>query len=246
MLPALAFSAGAKVLGPLAGGIGQTMDITRGMNAYRENVNAGTDVLKAGQAGANAAFDPYQRTGAAGTQGELDAIQNRTMAPQPTATNTSASGVEQWLNPMATWQQNQAAKAATAAGVATGATGGGMQRAIAADAVNRSKGSWNDAYNQMLLANNQNFGQQQTQFENKTGFDQSQIWNFGNLAQRGLSAVGANQGLQQGYNQGINQNFGDIAANEMSGWGKKGQLFNDTVFGLGNNLSGSITSIFGK
>jgi hypothetical protein len=241
MLPLLAAAAGAKMLGPLVGGIMQNNDITKGMNAFRENVQQGTGVLKAGQAGANAAFDPYQKTGAAGTQGELSAVQNRTMAPQPTATNTSAGGVEQWLNPMATWQQNQASKAGSAAGIATGATGGGMQRAIANNAGKMAAGNWNDAYNQMLQANAQNFGQGQAQFENKTNFDQSQIGNYGALAQRGLSAVGANQGLQAGYNEGVSNNFGKIADNEMSAWGKKGQLMNDMWTGGANNASGLLS-----
>lgn len=243
MLPMLAAGA-ASIAGPLVGGIGQINDISKGMKNYRENVNKGTGVLQAGQAAANAAFDPYQRAGAVGAGGELEAIRGRTMAPQPELSNTSAGGVASWLNPMATWQQNQATKAGAAAGIATGATGGGMQRALANNANKMAQGSWNDAYNQMLQANNQNFQQGQTQYENQTGFDQSQIQNWGNLAQRGLSAVGANQGLQAGYNENVNRNFGDIAANEMSGWAKKGQLFKDTATGFGNNAGGLIGQIW--
>lgn len=243
MLPILAAGA-ASAAGPLVGGIGQINDISKGMKNYRDNINRGTGVLQAGQAGATAAFDPYTRTGAVGAQGELDAIQNRQMATQPTATNTNAGGIAAWLNPMATWQQNQATKAGAAAGIATGATGGGMQRALSNNASKMAQGSWNDAYNQMLQANQQNFGQGQQLYENKTGFDQSQIQNFGNLAQRGLSAVGGNQQLQLGYNQDVNRNFGDIAANEMSGWAKKGQLFKDAATGLGSNAGGLIGQIW--
>lgn len=245
MLPLLA-AAAAKTAGPLIGGIGQINDITRGMNAYRENVGKGTDVLQAGQTASTQAFQPWQQTGVAGTQGELAAVQGRQMAPQPTATNTSAAGIQDWLNPMAQWQTNQATKAGTAAGIATGATGGGMQRALANNASKMAAGSWNDAYQQMLQANQQNFGQGQQQFENKTGYDQSQIQNYGNLAQRGLSAVGSNQQLQLGYNEGVNRNFGEIAANEQTGWNTKGQLWNDMSRGLGDSVSGGITSIWGK
>lgn len=245
MLPALAASAGSKLFGSVVGALGQNEALNRGLNAYNKNVGQGTQALQAGQQGANVAFDPYSRTGATANQGQLEAVQNRTQAAQPTLSNTSAEGIASWLNPMATWQQNQATKAATAAGVATGATGGGMQRAISADANTRAQGSWNDAYNQMLQANNQNFGQQQQQYQNQTGFDQSQIDNLGGIAQRGLSAVGANQGLQQGYAQGINQNFGNMANTAMDVNAVKGQLWNDTATGFGNTSGNMFSSWLG-
>lgn len=244
-LPALAASAGSKLFGSVAGALGQNEALSRGLNAYNKNVGQGTQALQAGQQGATAAFDPYSQTGATANQGQLEAVQNRTQAAQPTLSNTSAEGIASWLNPMATWQQNQATKAATAAGVATGATGGGMQRAISADANTRAQGSWNDAYNQMLQANNQNFGQQQQQYQNQTGYDQSQIENLGDIASRGLSAVGANQGLQQGYAQGINQNFGNMANTAMGVNAVKGQLWNDTATGVGNSAGNMFSSWLG-
>jgi hypothetical protein len=244
-LPELAAAAGTKLFGSIVGALGQNEALNRGLNAYNSNVNQGTQTLKAGQQGATAAFDPYSQTGATANQGQLDAVQNRTQAAQPSLSNTSAGGIASWLNPMATWQQNQATKAATASGVATGATGGGMQRAISADANTRAQGSWNDAYNQMLQANNQNFGQQQQQYANQTGFDQSQIDNLGGIAQRGLSATSTNQGLQQGYNQGINQNFGNMANTAMGVNAVKGQLWNDTATSVGNSAGNMFSSWLG-
>lgn len=244
-LPALAAAAGTKLFGSLVGALGQNEALNRGMNAYNKNVGQGTQTLRSGQQGAGAAFDPYSQTGAAANQGQLDAVQNRTQAAQPTLSNTSAGGIASWLNPMATWQQNQATKAATAAGVATGATGGGMQRAISADANQRAQTGWNDAYNQMLQANNQNFQQGQTQYQNQTDFDQSQINNLGGIADRGLSAVGTNQGLQQGYNFGVNQNFGNMANTAMGVNAVKGQLWNDTATGVGNSAGNMFSSWLG-
>ena len=121
-----------------------------------------------------------------------------------------------------------------------------MQRALSNNASKMAAGSWNDAYKQMLDANQQNFGQGQQRYENQTGFDQSQIQNLGALANRGLTAAGNNQTLQSGYDTNINQNYGNIANNEMSAYGKKGQIFSDAATSLGNNLGGLVTSVFGK
>lgn len=246
-LPLLAAAAGgSKLLGGVVGAFGQNAMLDSGLRQYNRNVDQGTGVLQAGKAGADAAFDPYTATGETANQGQLDAVQNRTQAAQPTATNTSASGVASWLNPQATWVQNQATKAATAAGVATGGTGGGMQRAISADANNRATANWNDAYKQMLDANTQNFGQQQQQYENQTGFDQSQIDNLGALADRGLSAVGTNQGLDLNYNTGVNTNYTNKANTVMGVKSGQGQLFNQTTTDFGNNLGGLFSSITPK
>lgn len=243
MIPLLAAAAGSKILGGLVGGLGQSSLLDRGLSQYKTNTNLGTQTLQQGIQGANQAYSPYTSTGAAGATGQLAAVQGRQQATQPTLNNTSASGVQQWLNPMATWQQNQATNAATAAGVATGATGGGMLRAISADANKRANASWNDAYNQMLQANAQNFGQQQQQYQNQTGYDQSQIENLGALANRGLSAVGGSQGLTQGYLQGINQNYGNLANAALGVKSAQGQLFNNSATDFGNNLGGLFSQI---
>ena len=247
MIPALlAAAGGAKILGNLAGGIGQGSQLKRGLNQFKTNTNLGTQALQQGIQGANEAYSPYTSTGATGAAGQLAAVQGRQQAAQPTLTGADPSGVQQWLNPMATWAQNQATRAATAAGVATGATGGGMQRAISADAVNRANTNWNDAYNQMLQANAQNFGQQQQQYQNQTAYDQSQIENLGALANRGLLAVGGNQGINQGYIQGINQNYGNLANAALGVKSAQGQLFNNTATNFGNNLGGLFSQITPK
>jgi hypothetical protein len=245
MLPALAVAGGAKVLGSVAGALGQNAMLNKGLNQYNEYVGKGTDQLRTGKSEAGAAYDPYKATGADAVSAQADLVNNRQMATQPTASNTDPNDVSAWLNPMATWQQNQATKAGTAAGIATGATGGGMQRALANNASKMAQGSWNDAYNQMLQANNQNFGQGQQLYENQTGFDQSQIDNQGRLADRGLTATGQEQQLQAGYNTGINENYGQQAANAQSVYGTKGQLWKDTTQSLGNQAGGLFNSILG-
>lgn len=241
----LILAAAAKTLGSLAGGIGQSQDTDTGMHNFRTNAESGTNVLNSGLNTANQAFNPYTSAGQTGQAGQLAAIQGRTQATQPTLTAANPNSVQSWLNPNAAYQQQQAMKQAQSAGMASGAMGGGMLKALAQNAGKQAAGSWNDAYNQMLQANNQNFGQQQQQYQNTNEFQQQQIGNFGDVANRGLSAVGQNQNLAGQYNAGINQNYNNIAANEMSGWGKKGQIFNDTATALGNNIGGGISSSFG-
>jgi hypothetical protein len=245
MIP-FALAAASKIAGPLIGAIGQTQAINQGMRNFRNNVTAGSDTLRAGQTAANKAFDPYATAGTAGAQGELGAVQNRQQAAMPTLTNTSPDQMASFMDPSMAYTQQQAMKQAQAAGIAGGALGGGFLKALSADASKRAQTSWNDQYQNLLNTNAQNFGQQQQNYQNTNDYQQQQIGNFGNIANRGLSAVGANQGLQAGYNQGINQNFNAIAGNEMAGWGTKGGIFDKAAGGFGDNLAGAITSIWGR
>jgi len=245
MIP-FALAAASKIAGPLIGAIGQTQAINQGMRNFRNNVTAGSDTLRAGQSAANKAFDPYATAGTAGAQGELGAVQNRQQAAMPTLTGASPAQAMNFLNPSADYTQQQAMKQAQAAGISGGALGGGFLKALSNNANKMAMTNWNDAYQQMLNTNAQNFGQQQQNYQNTTDYQQQQIGNFGNIANRGLSAVGTNQGLQAGYNQGINQNFNAIAGNEMAGWGQKGGIFDKAAGGLGDNLAGAITSIWGR
>lgn len=234
MPPLLAAGYGAQALGNIVGGIGATQSLNQGLRDYRNSVNQGTNVLQQGREAGNAAYNPYTTTGAQGAQGELAAIQGRQQAQLPTLSNTSASGVQDWLSPQMRYTQGQAMKSAMAAGAAGGAMGGGMLKALQANSQKLAQGGWNDAYNQMLQANAQNFGQQQQNYANTTDFQQQQIGNLGNLANRGLSAVGQNQSQNLAYNQGINANYGDIANAAYSTGANKANIFGQTASGLGN------------
>lgn len=246
MIPALVAAAAAKTAGGLAGGVGNYNDIQKGMTAYNNNVQAGTGVLQAGQAGANAAYSPYTQAGQTGIAGQVDAITGRQQAQGPTLSNASPASAMSYLDPSAAYSQNQAMHAAQAAGAASGGMGGGMLKALSNNANSMAMTNYNNAYQQMLGTNQQNFGQQQQQYQNNTDFQQQQIGNYAGLAGQGLQATGANQQLQAGYNQGINQNYNNMASNAMQGWAKKGDIFNGTATSLGNNVGGAISSIFGK
>lgn len=120
-----------------------------------------------------------------------------------------------------------------------------MLRALSRDANKMAMTNWNNAYDKMLQTNAQNFGQQQQNYTNTNDFQQQQIQNYGDIANRGLSATGTNQGLQQGYNNAINQNLLGIGQSQAQGNIAKGNLFNSVASGLGQNLAGGITSIWG-
>jgi hypothetical protein len=245
MLPAIA-AAAAKVAGPLVGGIMNSNDIQQGMADYRTDVNRGTSVLQGGINSANAAYSPYTGAGASGVAGEQLAIQNRQQAAQPTLSNVDPSQALSYLDPSAAYSTDQSNKAIQAQALASGGAGGGMMKALANNASDRAMTNYNSAFGQMLGAANTNFGQQQQQYVNQTGYDQSQIQNYAGLAGQGLQAVSGNQGLNANYNAGINGNFGDIAANQQSGWNALGKNAKDTATDLGNNISGGISNIWGK
>lgn len=244
-IAALAAAAAAKTLGGAFGGLGNYNDINKGMEAYDNRANQGISTLEQGKAGADTAFNPYTSVGAQGAAGFGSSIANRQMATQPTASNFSAQGVGAFLDPSAAYTSDQAAKATQASAIAKGGMGGGLAKALSNNANQMAMTNYNNAFGQMMDAGNANFAQGQQLYTNKTNFDQSQIDNYGNLAGLGLNATQANQNLQGQYNMGINKNFMDMADQRASGWNAKGKVFNDTLTGLGNNLVGGISSLFG-
>lgn len=245
MLPAIA-AAAAAAAGPLIGGIQNSTDIQQGMKQYQDYTGKGTAVLQGGLDSANAAYSPYTATGAAGTSGELDGIQNRQQTDQPSLSNVNPSQAMSYLDPSAAYSTDQSNKAIQAQALASGGAGGGMMKALSNNANDRAMTNYNSAYSQMLNTANTNFGQQQQQYANQTGYDQSQIQNYAGLAGQGLQAVSGNQSIDAGYNNGINQNWGDIAANQQSGYSALGANANATAKSVGNAISGGISAIWGK
>jgi hypothetical protein len=244
MIPAVAAAAAAKVAGPLIGGYGNSQDISTGMADYNNDANAGRSLLEVGKQAATEAYSPYTQAGATGVSGYTSAITGRTQATNPTLSNTSASDVSQYLDPSAAYTSDQARKQSQAAGIATGAVGGGLEKAISNNANQAAQTNWNNAYNQMLSTNNQNFQQQQQQYTNNNDYQQSQISNYGNLANVGLSAVNSNQQLQSGYNQAENQDWMHQGENSQSAWNNLGANFNKTAGDTANAIGGGISSVW--
>jgi hypothetical protein len=218
-------------------------DIQQGMQDFQNNVNQGTDVLKQGQAGSNAAFSPYTTAGATGASGMEAAIQGRTQAPNAAVTDNSAgNAIANYLNPSSAYSIDQANKEIQAEGIAGGAVGGGMEKALSNNANQMAQTNYNNAYSQMLAGNNLTNTQQNTNAQNTNNFTQQQVGNFGQLAGLGLNATSSNQGLQAGYNSGINANFGDIAVDQQSGYNALGKNANNTATNAGNSAGGILST----
>ena len=235
----------AGMVGPAISAYMNSNDIQQGMHAFNNAVGQGTGVLQAGQQGANQAYSPYTQAGAGAIGNEANAINNRVQATNPTATNTNPNDVSQYLNPSAAYSQDQAMKQAQAAGIAGGAVGGGLLKAISNNANQMAQTNWNNAYNQMLQTNQQNFGQGQQLYQNNNDYQQQQIQNLGGLAGLGLQANNANQNLQLGYNNGINQNWNNIASNDQTAYNALGQNALQGVTNTTKGIQGGLTSLFG-
>lgn len=247
MIPAiLGASLATKLAGSFLGGNAQNKSTQQGMDAYKDYMNQGISTLNQGKSSSNAAFQPYTNAGTQGLQGYQTSIQNRQQAVQPSLSNSNPqTAISSYLDPSAAYTSDQAMKATQASAIAKGGMGGGLAKALSNNANKMAMTNYNNAYQQMLDTGNQNFGQQNTIYGNKTAYDQSQIGNYGNLANIGLQATGTNQGLQYQYNNGINQNYGDIAASQQSGYNQKGKTSGDMWNNIGSSLSSGITSLFG-
>lgn len=249
MIPAAAIAGiglGSKLLGGFLGSDAANKATQRGMDQFKQYTNQGTDVLNQGKAGVTTAFDPYTAAGSVGAAGFANSIQNRTQANQPSLSqSTPQKALTDYLDPSAAYTSNEALKATQASALAKGGMGGGLAKALGNQAQDYAMKNYNNAYQQMLDTGNQAFGQENTIYGNKTAYDQSQIGNYGNLAQMGLGATGTSQGLLGNYNNQINQNYGDIANAMMSGSVQKGRNTGNMFTGMGSDLASGITSIFG-
>lgn len=246
MLPLLAGTAAIGLGSKLIGGLGQSNDVQRGMDAFKTSVGQGTNILSAGAQSANQAYQPYTQAGQTGIAGYTNAIQNRQNAPMATVTDNSAqNALTNYLDPSAAYTMDQASKATQASALAKGGMGGGLAKALSNNANKMAMTNYNNAFNQMLQGNAQTFGQQNQNYQNQTAYDQSQIGNWGNLSNLGLTATGQNQQQQLGYNTLMNQNWNDIANSQMSGYNQKGKIFGDTASGIGSSLVSGISSLFG-
>lgn len=210
---------------------------------YQNLSNKGIDVLKQGGQAANTAYSPYTSAGETGIGGFTSGIVNRQQAQTPTETDNSAqNAISNYLNPSAAYTTDQSNKQMEANAIASGGTGGGLAKALAANTANLAMTNYNNAYNQMLQGNNQTFNQQQQNYQNNNDYQQQQIQNYGNLANMGLSANNANQQLQQGYNTGINTDYQGQAETAWNTNAAKAKNFNSGINNTFGNIANSQSS----
>lgn len=241
---------GAAIGGPYGALIGGTLGAAGsifGANAaakaaakakaeFNAKAQQGIGVLQSGATGATAAYNPYTQAGTAGQAGELAAVQGRTQAQTATYNPVTAAGAQEYLDPSANYQMDQANRALQASALAKGGVGGGLARALSNNAQKYAQTYWTQAQQNQLAAKNQNFNQQDINYQRNNQYQQDQINNYGNIATRGLTATGANQNLQSIYNQGINNNLLDMGNAGSTAQYNKGKVFQDTANTVGNNL----------
>lgn len=242
--------AATSLLGGLVGGAGQYNDTQRGMTAYRNLANRGVSTLEGGKSASNQAFSPYTNAGQVGVAGQTAATQNYLQnvgaSPDAGQFKTTAQGTQAYLDPSAAYSTDQANRALQASALAKGGVGGGLARALSNNANKMAMTNWNNAFQQQLGTNQQNYNQAANQWSQSKSAQDSNVANYAGLTNTGLQATSGNQANQLAYNQGINQNYVNQADAMQSGWNAKGQIFNNTANAFGKGLSGLVGGIFGS
>ncbi len=250
MVPAIiAAGVAAKMYGDYAGGQNMKGYINRGEAAYGQKQQMGIDTLNAGKTQNTQAYSPYTTVGSQGAAGFGNAAQNYLSnvgtGPQATDFRTTAGGTQDYLDPSAAYTSDQANKATQASALAKGGMGGGLAKALSNNANKMAMTNWNNAFQQQALANQQNFGQSNQQWQNNFNAQNQNVANYSNLANLGLNATTSNQGNQLAYNQGLGGMYGNWASQLQTNANNKAGVSGAQASGLGNSLSSGIASIYG-
>lgn len=250
MIPAIiAAAVAAKMAGEYAGGQNAKGYINRGEAAYGQKAQQGIDTLQQGKIEANDAYSPYTSVGATGAGGFSNATQNYLSnvgyGPDASQYQSGTGQVFDYLNPSAAYTMDQANKATQASALAKGGMGGGLAKALSNNANQIAMTNYNNAYQQMLNTNQQNYELANQSFQNRFNVNNQNVANYQNLANLGLNATTSNQNLQGQYNSGIGNIYTDWGktiqdnANTKAGVGKSQSL------GMGNSLASGIMSYAG-
>lgn len=244
----LAAMAAAKALGSGIGAYGAYQDVQRGATAYNNLAGAGRSTLEGGKSASDTAYSPYTeagKTGVTGLTGAVGSYKNEALSGMPTQQTTTAQGTQAWLDPSANYSMDQSNRAIQASALAKGGVGGGLAKALSNNASKMAMTNWNNAYNQQLGANQQNFAQANQNFQNQKGVLDTNVANYQGLTNTGLQATSGNQSNQLAYNQGINQNYMDNAKNAQETWNTKAGIFDKGVNRTVSSAMPGIASIFG-
>ncbi len=251
MIPAL-IAAGvvaAKMGGEYMSGQKQKAAINRGEAAYGQKAQQGINTLQQGKTDATAAYNPYTSVGAQGAAGYGNAIGsylgNVGTGPNASQYQSGTGQVSDYLNPSAAYTSDQANKATQASALAKGGMGGGLAKALSNNANQMAMTNYNNAYNQMLNTNQQNYGLANQSYQNNFNAQNQNVANYGNLANLGLTSTTANQNLLGQYNAGINTDYMNWGNTLQSNANNKAGVGGAQASGLGNSLGSGIASIYG-
>lgn len=244
----LAAMAAAKALGSGIGAYGAYQDVQRGATAFNNLAGAGRSTLEAGKTGSDTAYSPYTeagKTGVTGLTGAIGSYKNEALSGMPTQQTTTAQGTKAWLDPSANYSMDQSNRAIQASALAKGGVGGGLAKALSNNASKMAMTNWNNAYQQQLNANAQNFGQANQNFQNQKSVLDSNVANYQGLTNTGLQATSGNQTNQLAYNKDINENYLKNAANAQEVWNTKAGIFDKGINRTIGSAIPGLSSIFG-
>lgn len=181
------------IVGDIAGGVSSYYGGQSAKNAIREGRTAanaqdqkGVDQYGSTMADAQTRANPYMSAGAGAVQSQQDLLQNG-LPKQSGAFNFDA-----FSDPSTRYSISESNRALQAAGLAGGNAGGALAKALQGNANSLAQGAYQNAYQRYLQQNQQDFGQQQTNFQNQLG-------GWQNMAGMGANMV---QGLNSNQMQG--------------------------------------------
>lgn len=229
------------MIGSLAGGMISDSMLGQGMHRAGVQNQRGIDYLKRGNDQQQENFKPYIKAGqhGLGSYQHLLAQGNQSAMPQ----QSGAFSFDKWQDPSAQWSMDQANKAIQASMLAKGAAGGGMAKALQANAANLGGQQYQNAFQRYLSQNQQDFGQQQQIYGNQTQNYQNQLAGYGGLASQGQQAAGTSGQLGLGYGNAVMGGYQHWGDQELLNMGDRAGVMGKTVSGLGKDL-GSLVGSF--
>lgn len=191
--------------GALAGGLAANEVLSNALASANRTASKGVNYLQQGNAQQRQDFAPYMAAGTSGLENYQNLLAQGNTAAQPTA--SAGFSYDANKDPSTQYSIDQSNAAINASALASGNVGGGLGRALTANAQNLSQKAYQQAFNNYLAQNQQDFGQQQQIYQNQTGNYQTQLGGYGNLMGQGMNAASTTGNLGLGYGNAVNSNY---------------------------------------
>ena len=200
-------------LGSLFAGSQQSEQLQRAAQAANGYLQQGVGKLQGVSDQAATRANPYLAAGQTGINGATQALQNGPSGTQPAL--SGAFNFDAWKDPSTNYSISESNAGLQAAGLAGGATGGGMAKALQANGNQLAQQAYGNAYQRYLAQNQQDFGQQQTRYGNAASVWQNQLGGYQNMAGMGNTAQQNLSGTQLGAANSMAGLYGNMSSNLM-------------------------------
>lgn len=236
----MALAQALPVVANIFGGIAGNNALNNSKKAANRYYGQGIDALNAGNTQQRSDWQPYVLSGQAGLGGFQQSLNGGNQMDMPTQSGGFSFSQQ---DPSYQWRLNQGLGAIKASGVAHGAVGGGLGRALTDYAGNAASQEYGNQFNRFLQENNQKFGQQQQLWSNGMDDWKSHLAGWQNLAGMGQSATNAMTGLGAQYANGLNSTYRNWADAQTNFGDKKASIFGNMFSGGGQGLGGVMTQM---